>query len=478
MKIVCLVSDPFSAEMYKLIAKEAMRRGISFEIATDLKFNEDHMKRSNVPVFNPRKRLKGIRNEIEKLDLEQKQGLLEKEFGVSIGDLTDYDTVISRKSVGYQATTSLVYLLAWKEYFERALPQLVVAEDGHYTSYIACCVVARRCGIPIIYTGGGSIFPDYMIWARTNMFTSWVKKEYMEQELSDSEREKAWQYIKSTREEKPVIGFAPTSIYSFTPKRLLRTARYLSFLIRERSPYYPLSMKPFYLPTIRQRIAKKLYSQLDLDEKFIFFPLHVPDDTQIVLRVPHFVEQYKPVEMCAKNIPRGYTLYVKEHPHSKGAIPLSWLERMVLHPNVKLVPPNINAHDLIRNSCCVITINSDVGWEALLYGKPVVVLAQPFYSNLGLTFDVDCFSYSEVSHVTFDTDSEKRLPIKIKEALTQERIDEEKVLKLVNAIMKSVYPGSFYKSAGVFSFNCDADNIKNILDSILAEYSKLEKPQL
>ncbi|GAI05349.1 unnamed protein product, partial [marine sediment metagenome] len=199
----------------------------------------------------------------------------------------------------------------------------------------------------------------------------------------------------------------------------------------------------------------------------------MPYDAQITLRAPHFQEQHKAVTLCAQSIPEGYTLYVKEHPHAKGAIPLGWLERMVSSPNVKLVDPDINAHKMIANSQCIITINSDVGWEALLHYKPVVVLANPFYGHLGLTFDVDCFRYSGVSRVTYDEKSETRLPATIREALAQERTDEEKVIRLVNAVMKSLYPGFFYKRRG--EFNTDVSNAENIVDSMLKEYSKLEE---
>ena len=36
-------------------------------------------------------------------------------------------------------------------------------------------------------------------------------------------------------------------------------------------------------------------------------------------------------------------------------------------------------------------ISSTVGLEALLYGKPVLTLGQPFYSGYGVTVDVDSF---------------------------------------------------------------------------------------
>ena len=34
---------------------------------------------------------------------------------------------------------------------------------------------------------------------------------------------------------------------------------------------------------------------------------------------------------------------------------------------------------LLKNSACVVTINSKVGFEAIMQGKPVVVLGKTFY---------------------------------------------------------------------------------------------------
>jgi capsule polysaccharide export protein KpsC/LpsZ len=167
--------------------------------------------------------------------------------------------------------------------------------------------------------------------------------------------------------------------------------------------------------------------------------------------------QDKLAELCAKNIPESYTLYVKAHPHGKGAIPVQWLKRMSLIPNVKLIAPDLNAHDLIINSQCIITVNSDVGWEALLYFKPVVVLAKPFYSGCGVTFDVN---------------NMEELSIKIEEALDIKEIEPEKVYRLVNAVMNSLYEGAFHKKDSP-QLNHDVRNIKKVVDSILKKYEEI-----
>jgi len=61
----------------------------------------------------------------------------------------------------------------------------------------------------------------------------------------------------------------------------------------------------------------------------------------------------------------------------------------------------------------------------------------------------------------------------VRQAIAQQRVDEEAVIRLVDAAMKSPYPGSYYNSQA--EFNCESSNIKNLVDSILKAYSNLGK---
>ena len=54
------------------------------------------------------------------------------------------------------------------------------------------------------------------------------------------------------------------------------------------------------------------------EEKYIFFPLHVPSDTQLLIRCPMFQFQEAFIEYLSINIPVGYKLYIKEHPAAVG----------------------------------------------------------------------------------------------------------------------------------------------------------------
>ena len=74
----------------------------------------------------------------------------------------------------------------------------------------------------------------------------------------------------------------------------------------------------------------------------------------------------------------------KKHPEdtSTTADLLRWTSR------VYVIESNVNIHDLLPKATHVLTWNSNVGIEALVYHKPVIVLGQAFYRNIGITCDL------------------------------------------------------------------------------------------
>lgn len=118
------------------------------------------------------------------------------------------------------------------------------------------------------------------------------------------------------------------------------------------------------------------------DTSYVFLPLQVSGDTQLKLhsRVGN-LEAIRRASIVAKE--RGCTLLVKPHPAETNAAELRSIAALQTELDFKLVAGNTTA--LIRNAASVITINSTVGLEALLYGKPVVCLGSSYYRE----FDQD-----------------------------------------------------------------------------------------
>ncbi len=124
------------------------------------------------------------------------------------------------------------------------------------------------------------------------------------------------------------------------------------------------------------------------EAEFVYFPLHYPKDSQLTLRGKPFMDQASVVETVARYLPFPYTLLVKEHPHARGWYKKNDVMRMAKIPNVKLIHPFTNSHNLIPNAKGIIAINSSVGYEGILYQKPVITMGRSFYRGQGMTIDV------------------------------------------------------------------------------------------
>jgi len=116
-------------------------------------------------------------------------------------------------------------------------------------------------------------------------------------------------------------------------------------------------------------------------DRFIYYPLHVPNDAALTIRSPEYLDQYAFLDYAAGNLPMGYNLYIKEHPARVGAIDYGSLRRLLIqHDNLKIIDPTINNYDVMEAADVVITINSKSGAEAMLLGKPVIALGDAFYT--------------------------------------------------------------------------------------------------
>jgi capsule polysaccharide modification protein KpsS len=116
----------------------------------------------------------------------------------------------------------------------------------------------------------------------------------------------------------------------------------------------------------------------------------VPVDVQLTTRCPAFLDQESLVAGIADSLPPGCKLYIKEHPAAIGGHSLSKLVSILRdRKNIRLLHPACNSYDIIKNSACVITVNSKVGFEAIIQGKPVIVLGKTFYRGKDLSIDVN-----------------------------------------------------------------------------------------
>lgn len=115
----------------------------------------------------------------------------------------------------------------------------------------------------------------------------------------------------------------------------------------------------------------------DLGQPFVYLPLHYQPEISTSPLGGVFADQYLVAQLVAAELPKGWKLYVKEHPFQKSlARDSTFYADLARLPNTSLVPRDSDTYDLINRCATVATVTGRAGWEALFRGKPVLVFGE------------------------------------------------------------------------------------------------------
>ena len=144
-------------------------------------------------------------------------------------------------------------------------------------------------------------------------------------------------------------------------------------------------------------LDKQVLFKNNIDEKFVFFPLHVEPERSINLAAPNFSNQIEIIEEISKSLPDKCKLYVKEHPVmiQRGWRPINDYKKIMSLPNVRLIHPSFRTEDFIKKSSLVIQIGGTPALEAAFYNKPSIVFADVDYAGISSVYKIS--SLGEIS---------------------------------------------------------------------------------
>lgn len=128
--------------------------------------------------------------------------------------------------------------------------------------------------------------------------------------------------------------------------------------------------------------ADHLYDQMDANDDFVFFPLHLEPEIALLLQAPYYTDQLHLARQIARSLPVQYKLYVKDHPVMAEFRSASYYKILKKIPNVKLISPTVSSLAIIPKAKLITTITGTVGWEAILLGKPIITFGHWFYNSL------------------------------------------------------------------------------------------------
>ncbi len=299
------------------------------------------------------------------------------------------DRLPDERKIAYTAT----YLRYFEALTHQLKPDLFITGGQDSLPFLAAHKVAQKNGcLPLILTPGwipGWVFVvdnEYLLIPGVpELYESLKKRDLTAQERACAERIRESYLVKKIKPTAFAAGHSVPIVPS--PLRFLRAAwkqahyqnHYFdttlvenirrSILVRAR---YPI-----------QKTALKLLSTKRVDqERSFYYPLHYEPEASIDVLGTPYRDQAALIEQIVAALPAKHVLYVKEHPHmNPGSRPARFYWRLSQLGSVRLVDQKVDGHELLARCKGVLTIAGTSGFEALFYGKPVLLFGRTFYED-------------------------------------------------------------------------------------------------
>ncbi|MCK4491595.1 MAG: hypothetical protein KAU03_03160 [Candidatus Altiarchaeales archaeon] len=405
-------------------------------------------KKEDYTVNNLEKELRGVE--------EKYECIVEEIF---VGDYDYYHSPNREKSLDVMVKI----FRFWEDYLEKEKPNYIIGGGQRFIHMIPYTVCKKRDTKFLVLST--TPFPETFCFSENILGHISTLDKYWElnkgKELTNEEIKEVEEYVKSITETKERPFQIDSTPYVNPAKlRFFLERAYKSFFTeRLRTPYSQpwRGAYKYALKIIRSELSKILYSKPDYNEKYIFFPLHVEWDSVMLVWNPLFINQVFLIKILSRSLPSDVTLYVKEHPNDVGGTPLTQLKRIKDTPKVKLIHPQEDSHEIIKNSRSVLVIAGTPGWEGLLMGKTVINVGRTYYEISGLTWGVkDITQLSDI----------------IKKAIKENKENRKTLHRFIAAFQKVTYPGRIYFTQLYYSNEINRDlvlseeNIKNVAAGI------------
>jgi len=318
----------------------------------------------------------------------------ERELGISITRMLSAERHLLRGRTQDQILRMAeVALREIDAAYERARPDFVFTEDvSCFHSYVHYAIAKER-GIPFWRIGTGRLPKRLAIYSEGLQKLGRVEEIYaqlLKRELTEGELEQASTYLMNFRnrpkrppaieslDRPPGIGLADL------PRLADAVLHYFG------DPQNPTATSP--LRVLRQRIeriARVRHAELSrvfeppvVGEKYVLYPLHFQPEASTLVQAPLYMDQVSLLQDMARSLPIGHRLYVKEHVSSRGRRPVSFYQAIRKIDSVRLLSPNEDTWALIRGADAIAVITGTVGWEGVMFEKPVVTFGDVFFNAL------------------------------------------------------------------------------------------------
>lgn len=160
--------------------------------------------------------------------------------------------------------------------------------------------------------------------------------------------------------------------------------------------YHKTSIIPKKLET-RKELAKRIKEDIFIPKDYLFIPFQTNFDTQIIYH-SNWINNMETLFNLIYQLSKKLKIYclLKEHP-SDRLMDYTYLHNKSKNNPYLFFANSIKTQNLIENASAIITINSSVGLEGLIFHKKIVVLGDAFYNIEHITKKAS--NYNELENI-------------------------------------------------------------------------------
>jgi len=145
---------------------------------------------------------------------------------------------------------------------------------------------------------------------------------------------------------------------------------------------------------IKKQFLKRYYNKIseniiDFSIPYVFSAIHYQPEKTTCPLGGDFDDQLYMIELLSKTLPKGWMLYVKEHPsqfvtsyarYGEHFRSYNFYQKILKLKNVKLVSIETDTFKLIDNARAVSTVTSTSAWESVIRGIPSIVFGYSWFN--------------------------------------------------------------------------------------------------
>ena len=154
-----------------------------------------------------------------------------------------------------------------------------------------------------------------------------------------------------------------------------------------------------------KEISRTKIEKIMQQNSYVYAPLHLEPEMVIDVLGGRYREQTLFILKLREIVPSDVHIIVKENPaQTTYARDRHFITSITSLKNVHYTKEDIDTFTLIRNSQAVAAVLGTAGWEALRFGKPVIIGGHAWYRPLPGVFHIDEISWQAITEYVFDAD--------------------------------------------------------------------------